>query len=120
MSFKPISMISLNIAVPQHEWYRKYIETLNVFSESSSTNKELDVIHQIYIRGGSLDSTGRKQIQKVLRISNLNLNNYISSLRSKGAVIDTDTGIVLHKSLMVVLKDPFELKIKFHEPEEKQ
>jgi len=112
-------MISLNIPIPSHQWYRKYIETLNVFSETSSTNKELDVIHQIYMRGGSLDSTGRKQIQKVLHISNLNLNNYISSLRSKGAIQDTPEGIKLHKSLMVVLKDPFELKIKFHEPEEK-
>jgi hypothetical protein len=113
-------MISLNIPLSQHEWYRKYIETLNIFSESSSTDKELDVVHQIYLQGGVLTTPGRKAIQKSLKINNLNLNNYVSSLRSKGIILDTDKGVCLHKSLMVILTDPFEIKIRFYEPKQGQ
>lgn len=71
------------------------------------TDKEIEVMFVVIqiVDSGKLDSISRDNIMGILDLTNQDLNNYISRLKKKGALVKKDNKVFVNQKLIPVLNE---------------
>lgn len=95
------------IITSELDLYHKYIRSINGVLNNPISEKEADILFIIYKSNGELTTELRKTICSVLKITDKNLNNFISRMTKAKSLVKKDGKITvpLHLSLPSTIKD---------------
>ena len=115
-----MKIISKSLDLSREEYFKKHLLIINPLLPVQLTDKEAEVIAAFMTIEAELgkftfDTTGRKEVRKMLNLSHGGLGNYIRILKDKGFLLEKDNEL----SILEILKPEkdiqgyqFKLKVK--------
>lgn len=101
---KFIRSIKSPLKLSKESFYGTYLHIINAFIPIKLTEREIDILIYLYNSGIILTKEVRKEIRERIGISEKNLNNFISKLTKKQALVDNE----ISSKLLPPIKDSFD------------
>ena len=116
-----MQIISTILGVSKEEYFRKHLLIISPFLPVPLTEKEIEFLATALmveekLKEFTFETTGRREIRRIMKISHGGFGNYLRELKLKGYLLEDEHGRITIKELLKAEKNwqgyQFKIEIK--------